>query len=495
MDTCQKELLDRMKDRGIVPGLDTMEALLDVLGHPEESFSVVHFAGTNGKGSTIAFLDSILEEAGYRVGRYISPMISCKEEQFQINGSSISKEDLAVYYDLVKDAACQLEMAGKDIPTVFEAETAIAFLYFRDQKVDFALVECGMGGLLDATNVIKSPVLTVITSISYDHMGFLGHSLAEIAGQKAGIIKQGVPVILAENQEEAAVVVRNRAASCHSRLIEIKDEQYKILHEDYDGSTFLWGDGYCEEFRIVLPGSHQVSNAVTALTAAFLLLEDAQIREDDHVQEDGQTREDSIVREYGLNREADQVREDSLTHADSLTLEDDQIQEADQIQKDQNVRKNDQILKDDLIANTVYNQMRRGLYKTRWPARLEIIGRDPLVFRDGAHNVDGAVKLADFLQKHFTNRRIIYIMGVLKDKEYEKMVACLLPLSQMAYVFKPDNDRGLEADLLAECVRKSGREVLVCQGVKDALTQALAQANKDDVLVVCGSLSFMGELS
>lgn len=441
------ELMKKMEKRGIVPGLATTEALMDELGHPEDSLRVVHFAGSNGKGSVIAFLSTILEEAGYKVGCYISPAIRCKEEQFQINGCFIDKEELSLYYDRVGEAAGRLEKAGKDIPTVFEAETALAFLYFKDQKVDYALVETGMGGLLDATNIVKAPALTVITSISYDHMAYLGQTLTEIAGQKAGIIKPEVPVVLAENPEEAAMVIRNRARQCDSELMEIRPDQYQVLSEEYDGSSFMW-EG--EHFRINLPGRHQVSNAVTALTAAKWLLKGALIKKDDKIQKD------YLKKNY------------------------------DKIQIDDRVKKDDRGL--------LMRIFRRGLYKTRWPGRLDILGREPLTFLDGAHNPDGARRLAEFLQKHFTNRRIIYIIGVLKDKEYEKMMAYLLPLSQLVYVFKPDNPRGLAADQLAACVRDLGKEAVVCHGVRDALEQARAQALKDDILVICGSLSFMGDL-
>jgi dihydrofolate synthase/folylpolyglutamate synthase len=224
-------------------------------------------------------------------------------------------------------------------------------------------------------------------------------------------------VVLAENPEEAAAVIRKGAKQCQSDLIEIRNDQYEVLREDYDGNSFCWRG---EEYRIPLPGRHQVSNAVTALEAAVCLLGK------DH-------------------------RHSSAT-------------------------------------------FRRGLAHTSWPARLEIIGRDPLIYRDGAHNPDGACKLADFLQKHFTNKSIIYIIGVLKDKEYEKMMAYLLPFGQKAYVFRPDNARGLDAAVLADLIRTFGKEAVICQGVRDALNKALACADKEDILVACGSLSFMGEL-
>ena len=420
----EKELISKLKTKGIVPGLKAMEDLLDVLSHPEDSLSVIHIAGTNGKGSVCAFLSRILMEAGFRVGRYVSPTISCYEEHFQINESFIGKDRLSHYYDQVEEAISVLEEGGRATPTLFEAETAIALMYFKDEKVDYAIIETGMGGLMDATNVIQHPVLTIITSISYDHMAYLGDTLAEIAGQKAGIIKPHVPVILSENPQEAAAVVEEKARECDSPLIRVSPGDYEILFEDYDGSSFVWKD---QEYRISLPGSHQISNAVTALSAASLLL--------------------STIPPAAFPQGLDM----------------------------------DEILK-------------IGLYLTRWPGRLEITGRNPLIYRDGAHNADGALRLSEFLQKHFTNRRIIYIIGVLKDKEYEKMLASMMPLADRAYCFCPNNERGLDADILADCVRSFGKEAVVCADVNEALDAALKYADRQDVLVVWGSLSFMEDM-
>lgn len=423
-------LIGKLQKKGIVPGLLAMNNLLEVLGHPEEALRVVHIAGTNGKGSILAFLSSVLQEAGYKTGRYTSPAISCYEERFQINGSNIKKDQLRRYFSIIEKAVSQLEKEKKATPTLFEAETAIAFLYFKEEKTDFALIETGMGGLLDATNAVKHPALTVIASISYDHMAYLGDTLTEIAKQKAGIIKPGVPVIVSENPEEALSVIKEMADRSRSSYRQIMEGEYRVLTEGFDGSSFLWKG---TEYHILLPGRHQIANAVTALCAAKHLLS-----------------------EMPQNDRGDFSREETAL-----------------LQKD---------------------AMLQGLRKTRWPGRLELIKSAPLIFRDGAHNPDGARKLADFLQKHFTNRRILYIMGVLKDKDYERMLAYLLPLSDKAFVFRPDNVRGLDAETLAECVRSFGKEAVICDDVNHALQAARGQAGLEDVLVVCGSLSFMEEM-
>ena len=233
-------LIEELKKRGSIPGLDAIQGLLEELGHPEDDLKIVHIAGTNGKGSVFAYLSSILMAAGFKVGRYISPTISCYEERFQINGTYIAKDKLERLYGVVEEAMRKEEAKIGLRPTLFEVETALSFLYFKEEKVDYALVEVGMGGRLDATNEIKHPELTVISSISYDHKAILGDTLEEIACQKAGIIKESAPVVLSENPEEVCKVVKHEAAEKKVHCIEVKPQDYEILAETPYGSTFLW---------------------------------------------------------------------------------------------------------------------------------------------------------------------------------------------------------------------------------------------------------------
>ena len=426
------ERIDQLKKRGSVPGLAAIRSLLLELDHPERELPVVHIAGTNGKGSILAYLSSILIEAGYKVGRYLSPTIRCYEERFQMNGKNISREKLQILYEKVGEALERVEKKGRERPTLFEVETALAFLYFKEEKADFALIETGMGGSLDATNVVEQPLLAIISSISFDHRAFLGDTLEEIAKQKAGIIKKGCPVILAENPEEVCRVIEREAVVKKTACHKVCEEDYRVLEETCRGSSFFWQG---ETFETGLPGRHQISNAVTALEAAKLLLE-----------KPGETRESLLEKTGGKKRE------------ELLAIE------------------------------------KRGIAHTRWPGRLEILKQEPLFYRDGAHNPDGACKLAAFLEKHFTNQRIIYIMGVLKDKEYEKMLDVLLPLAKRVYVFRPNNERGLCAKILKEAICKRGVEAVVCPDVRQAVRQAMADASKEDILVACGSLSFMEEM-
>ena len=426
-------LIEELKKRGSVPGLDAIEGLLEELGHPEDNLKIVHIAGTNGKGSIFAYLSSILIAAGFKVGRYISPTISCYEERFQINGEYITKDKLARLYNIVEEAMKREEEKTGLKPTLFEVETAISFLYFKEEKVDYALIEVGMGGRMDATNVIRHPELTVISSISYDHQAFLGDTLEEIAWQKAGIIKESCPVVLSENSDEVCKVMEQEATKKKVKCIEIKPTDYEVLSETPYGSTFLWKE---QRYETKLPGRHQVSNAVTALAASEYLFH----------------------KDYEKN----------------------------------NARK---AIAKKLDEMNVKSAQQGGIIRTCWPGRLEVLKKEPLFYRDGAHNPDGAKKLAAFLQKYFTNKKIIYIMGVLKDKEYKKMLRYLMPMAKEVYVFKPKNERGLSAQILADTIKEvADVSVTIESDVNAAVFRALDTAKPDDVLVACGSLSFMEEM-
>lgn len=426
-------LIEELKKRGSVLGLDAIEGLLEELGHPEDNLKIVHIAGTNGKGSIFAYLSSILIAAGFKVGRYISPTISCYEERFQINGKYITKDKLARLYNIVEEAMKREEEKTGLKPTLFEVETAISFLYFKEEKVDYALIEVGMGGRMDATNVIRHPELTVISSISYDHQAFLGDTLEEIAWQKAGIIKESCPVVLSENSDEVCKVIEQEATKKKVKCIEIKPTDYEVLSETPYGSTFLWKE---QRYETKLPGRHQVSNAVTALAASEYLFR----------------------KDYEKN----------------------------------NARK---AIAKKLDEMNVKSAQQGGIIRTCWPGRLEVLKKEPLFYRDGAHNPDGAKKLAAFLQKYFTNKKIIYIMGVLKDKEYKKMLRYLMPMAKEVYVFKPKNERGLSAQILADTIKEvADVSVTIESDVNAAVFRALDTAKPDDVLVACGSLSFMEEM-
>lgn len=407
---------------GSVLGLDNIRELLERLGNPQDQLRVVHIAGTNGKGSTLAFLAGIFRESGYRAGRYVSPASFSYEERFRINEENISKKDLCFYMEKIKNVAEEMVKDGLSHPTMFEIETALSFLYFLDKKVDVVLLETGMGGRLDATNVVKKPIATVIASIGMDHMQFLGDTLEKIASEKAGIIKEGCPVISYDNTKEVNEVIKNKAKQMHAKVTFVNSAGIRVLQESLNGESFSYrsSDGrWYEKIEIPLLGRHQINNAALALETL------------------------NVIKNY-------------------YCISDFQTED--------------------------------GMRKTIWRGRIEILEREPMVICDGAHNPDGAKSLLSFLQNNFTNQRLIYIMGVLSDKDYEQMVQILAPAADKIYTVAPDNPRALSSRELCICISKYHQNVEERQRLAECLSEVRQKAEKDDVIIICGTLSFQNEL-
>ena len=407
---------------GSVLGLDNIRELLERLGNPQDQLRVVHIAGTNGKGSTLAFLAGIFRESGYRAGRYVSPASFSYEERFRINEENISKKDLCFYMEKIKNVAEEMVKDGLSHPTMFEIETALSFLYFLDKKVDVVLLETGMGGRLDATNVVKKPIATVIASIGMDHMQFLGDTLEKIASEKAEIIKEGCPVISYDNTKEVNEVIKNKAKQMHAKVTFVNSAGIRVLQESLNGESFSYrsSDGrWYEKIEIPLLGRHQINNAALALETL------------------------NVIKNY-------------------YCISDFQTED--------------------------------GMRKTIWRGRIEILEREPMVICDGAHNPDGAKSLLSFLQNNFTNQRLIYILGVLSDKDYEQMVQILAPAADKIYTVAPDNPRALSSRELCNCISKYHQNVEERQRLAECLSEVRQKAEKDDVIIICGTLSFQNEL-
>lgn len=260
--------IDGASRYGAVLGLGNMEEMLERLGNPQDELQYIHVAGTNGKGSVIAYLYTTLMKAGYRVGRYISPTLYSYRERMEIAGERISREQFARYTEEVAGVIRDMTDQGLPHPTPFEIETAIAFLFFKEENCDPVILEVGMGGDLDATNIIQNTKLAVLVSISMDHMAFLGNTLKEIAEKKAGILKPGCQAVTAAQKPEAARVI---AEKCKSLGVPCKISDSSaagILSENVDGQTFTWKG---ETYRIPLAGVYQKENAVLALDALEIL--------------------------------------------------------------------------------------------------------------------------------------------------------------------------------------------------------------------------------
>ena len=277
---------------GMVLGLDRMEELLRRLGNPQDDLKVIHVAGTNGKGSVSKYLEEGLSACGYKMGLYTSPYIETFNERIRYDGADISDEDLEYYGQKVVSAAEAMVADGLDSPTEFEVVTAIAFLYFADRQADITILEVGLGGIGDSTNVVKSPLASVITSISYDHMAQLGSSLAEIAVNKAGIIKTGCPVIANVPQRDAAKIIARKAYAMGSRLYDISGIRAAVSDEtpfSQKVSMELYEKSY-SDVEISMVGRHQAENLKTALATLEILRKSGAVKLDREALSEGLKR-------------------------------------------------------------------------------------------------------------------------------------------------------------------------------------------------------------
>ena len=404
---------------GISPGLDSIRELVGRLSNPQEGLRFVHVAGTNGKGSVCAYVSSVLQCGGYRVGKYTSPaVVDCREE-IQVNGSFISKAAVGRYVGQIKAVCDEMASEGLPHPTPFEVKTAMAFLYFRDKKCDIVVMETGMGGLLDATNIVADTCVAVLTSISADHMGFLGKTLPEIASQKAGIIKKGCHVVTAAQAQEVMEVVSAKAADMGCPLTVADGKAAEHVRLGLERQRFDYGA--LKKLEITLAGQYQIENAVIALEAL------------------------KALEEFGFP-----VKEEKL---------------------------------------------RAGLAGAAWPGRFMIVDRNPYFILDGAHNEDAAKKLARSLESYFPGRRIIYIMGMLRDKEYGKVIGLTHSLAdQIITVTPPGNSRAMSACELAAAVAQVHGKVTAADSPEEAAEMARLLADKEDVIVAFGSLSYLGRM-
>lgn len=261
--------LDEVSKYGSVLGLDNMRELLGRLGNPQDHLKFIHISGTNGKGSALSYMSTILSGAGFRTGRYISPTLYAYRERIQVDGVMIDRESLAALVTVVKEAVDAMEAENKGNPTVFEVETALSFLYFKEQKCDIVVLETGLGGTLDATNVVKTTVMEMISSIGMDHMEFLGGTLQEIAENKAGIIKPHTWVVSAEQDPKAAEVIKRVCREKDCKLSVVDPDAFQDVHYGYEKQTFTYKNW--KDVEITLAGTYQVTNAALALEAVEAL--------------------------------------------------------------------------------------------------------------------------------------------------------------------------------------------------------------------------------
>ena len=400
---------------GMKPGLARIEALLKRMGNPQRTLRFVHVAGTNGKGSVCAMLSEILQCAGYKTGLTISPYITDFCERMQINSTPISHEELARQVERLKPLMEEISREGEPV-TEFEAVTALAFRWFSEQGCDVVVLETGLGGRFDATNVIETPLCSVITSIGLDHTEILGNTYPQIAFEKCGIIKpDGITVSYPQQEEEALAEIMRMAALRRNTLRMGNAGALEVNRMTVEGSDVVYGR---LPLHIPLVGVHQHDNAITAVEAAWALRSAGLAIEDIHIQ--------------------------------------------------------------------------KGIAKTKWPARLEVLSKKPLVLLDGAHNPDGMRALVQTLKEVLTGRRIVAVMGMLRDKAYKEAAAVLAPLLEKAVCVTVDNPRALSGEALAEELRTHSVQTQAVKTLEEAISLAFEDVGEDDVLLVCGSLYLAG---
>ena len=397
------------------PGLERIKALLDALGNPQKAFRCIHVAGTNGKGSVCAMLDSILRAAGHRVGLFTSPYIRRFHERIQANGNQISDEELADVTAYVRPFAEAME----ETPTEFELITAIGFEYFRRVGVEYVVLEVGLGGRLDPTNVIEDPLLSIITDIDFDHTEQLGNTIQAIAIEKAGIIKEGYPCLYGGRDSSACRTVASVAAMRHAPFHTVDRSAYHVTEMTLEGTLFDFDD--YTGLRLPLLGTYQPYNAATVLTALRVL--DA----------------------YGV----------------SVTEE----------------------------------QIRLGLASTVWPARFELMQRDPLVICDGGHNPNGVAAAVKSIQAYFPEQKVNVLSGVMTDKDYDEMIEALKPIARHVYAVRPENPRALPAERLAAHLTSHKIPATPYESIHEALCAAIDDCRRDNLPLIClGSLYLYGSV-
>ncbi|MGA7378386.1 MAG: folylpolyglutamate synthase/dihydrofolate synthase family protein [Candidatus Sulfotelmatobacter sp.] len=416
-----------------------MRVLLEALNHPERRFPSVLIAGTNGKGSTAATLASILRTSGLKTGLYTSPHLMRINERIRINGEQISDDDFAELHGTIAGAAEKL-VEKTELPwhpSFFEMMTAIAFEYFARERVDLAVLEVGMGGRLDATNVVE-PRVSVITDISLDHQKFLGNTVGEIAREKVGIIRPGGVVVTLPQQPEANDVIGNTILELGARAVNAVpyvppvspgSSQYLAPSTEQGNSRFVYryplqvmGEQILVETPLV--GRHQLRNVALAIAAAVEL------------------------NQQGFNS----ITPKSIEH---------------------------------------------GLRKTHWPGRFQVITPRPgwpEMVIDVAHNPAGAWALRSALSERYEDRRLIFVFGAMRDKAISEMAEILFPLADRVIVTRPQNPRAASPEEIQEAAARTGAEIEKVEDVQRAVERAREISDAETIVVITGSIYLVSEV-
>ncbi len=407
-------------ERVVKPGLERTQALLARLGNPEGDFPAVHVAGTNGKGSVVAFLESVLRAAGVKVGAYTSPDLGDPRERIRVSGVPV---DAARLVELILQAVEPVEELeeGPGRPNQFEALTAAAFAYFAEHKVQLGVVEAGLGGRFDASRCLSDPLLSLITSVSLDHREFFGPGLERAAWEKAGVARQGVPLVTVEDKPGILQVFERECQEVGAALVRVPPGDVQLVDLSWERAVWRSENDLLQlgEFATRLSGAYQGPNLALVLGALA-----------------------ELVGGLEMSREV----------------------------------------------------IQQGLYEASWPGRFEVLHREPYIVLDAAHNPAGARGLSETLDllPRVRGRRTL-LFGALRGKLIRSMAEILFPRFDSVVLVTPASDRALPAEALAHQARRCAREWEVCGGVGETALALAGGLGKDDALVVCGSLTVVGE--
>lgn len=405
-----KTLVSKMKKLprfGTLPGVEISGRLLAAVGNPQRDLPFIHIAGTNGKGSTAAFLRSVLTEAGYRTGMLTSPELEAFTERFTVDGKEIPQEDFLRIGTWILEQKFEVE------PTMSDFCLLLSVLYFREKKCDIAVFETGLGGRLDSTNALGVPLVAVLTKIGFDHTEILGSSLEQIAGEKAGILKPGCFGVSQSQEPEVEKVFRQYAKEQGIPLTVIEAAQ--ILPEQ-EGFSYP-GAG---TFQLSMLGSYQRENALAAVLAAEKLKKQG----------------------FSISEEA----------------------------------------------------LRKGIFQAKWKGRMELLSSRPFFLADGAHNGAGTRALVESLKELYPGEKFRFIMGVLADKDYRKMVDLIVPIALHVTTVTLEHERALQGEQLSSYIRSRGIESQNCNNLKKAVSCSVCPSTGPTAVktVAFGSLYFIG---
>jgi dihydrofolate synthase/folylpolyglutamate synthase len=422
--------------------LDRMFALMDLLGNPQNRYPIIHVAGTKGKGSTSALCASALGAAGYTVGLYTSPHLEDYVERIQVNGAPISHEQLVELVEEIKPHVAKIEKL-----TTFEITTALAFMAFAKYGVNAAVFEVGLGGRLDATNIV-TPKVSVITSLSYDHTAVLGNTLTLIAGEKAGIIKQGVPVVSSQQKYEALAVLERVAKLKGSKLTLVgRDVKFELIESSLDGQKFALPKVHRDDVSAVEARPGKPSFDSLALPARASDAQDVVC----------------TIPLLGKHQLENAATAYAALKASGIPITDEQIQ--------------------------------KGFSQVKWRARFDVLHRDPPVIVDSAHNRESALRLRETLDEYFPNQPVILLFCVLEDKDIFGILEELKPRLECVVATRADHPRAPSTEWIADQVQKVGIPVEAVLSTPSALERALQLAGTQRIVLSAGSVAFAGEVS